>query len=559
MAVPSDVLARRPSITRARLRETALIGLLYLGLTLVLTRPGVSRFTTHVMADHIDGAMGVWNLWWVKTALAHGHWPWWTDRLYAPDGVSLYLHTLGMTNALLSLPFQFLLSLTVAHNAVVIASFVLSGMAMYGLVRFLGGDPGAAFLAGTAFTFSPFHFAHGTAHLTLMPMYWLPLYVWGLLAACRTRRTRDAITAGAILWSVVLTEYYFTLYCIIATILVMIWHRTWRLPALAVLVAGVLSLPLAVPMLRFVLTVPLVGSHDPTRYSADVVGWFVPGGVSAWAALSAEIWRRFTGNVAEQGMYLGILPLTIVGLSLWSRVRTCVVFVVAGGVFALLALGPWLHVGGRVLPVPLPYLLLTHLFPFLNLGGAPVRFMVMVYLCLAAVVGLGVTELCRRLNGRQRTVVHTILVVGLLLEYAPQPYTTTRYFVPPFYQALARQPDTGDVVMDLPPDRLQPFAGGMLFQTIHGKRIIGGHIDRTPTAQLEAYQRHPVIRFLYGSLPCSDGLREEMLDRLRRDAVRWIVLRGGTIDRGLDDCLRLPRLNQRVVIIGPVPRPGAPL
>ena len=109
---PSDEL--RPAEPKIRSRvgpafwRAGGIGLAYLGLTLLLTRPGVSPFSTHFMADGGDGFQNVWNLWWVKTALLQGQWPWWTDRLFVPDGVSLYFHTLGFTNGLPSLPYQLL-------------------------------------------------------------------------------------------------------------------------------------------------------------------------------------------------------------------------------------------------------------------------------------------------------------------------------------------------------------------------------------------------------------------------------------------------------------------
>lgn len=203
----------------------------YLALTLFLTRPGVARFGTHFMGHDADGH--VWTLWWIKTVLLRGDWPWWTDRLYAPDGISLYFHTLALTNGLIALPVQLVWPLTVAHNVVVVTSFVASGLALYGLARFAGAAPGPAFVAGCVYRFSPFHFAQGTAHLNMLALQWLPLYVWALLAACRSARPWSGCLAGLVLFGVVLTDYYFTLFCALATGLVAVWQRTWRVPAVA--------------------------------------------------------------------------------------------------------------------------------------------------------------------------------------------------------------------------------------------------------------------------------------------------------------------------------------
>jgi hypothetical protein len=524
------------------------LGAVYLGLTLVLTRPGVSRFTTHFMADDTDGFQNVWNLWWIKTALFAGQWPWWTDRLYAPDGVSLYFHTLGITTGLLALPFQLAWSLPVAHNVVVVASFVATGLALYGWARACGAGVGPAFVAGCVFTFSPFHFAHGTTHLNVLALYWLPLYGWALLRAVRTARVGHGLLAGVVLWGVGLTDFYFALFCGLGTALVALWRRAWRMPALALGTAAALSLPLAVPMVRLLGRTPLAGTHDPLAFSVDALGWLVPGEVSLWAPLTAPLWQRFGAYTEESGVYLGLVPLAVLGVALRVRVRAVVPWCVGAAVFALLALGPWLQVAGRVGPVPLPYLALTTVLPVLTLAGVPARFMAMVFLCVAMGVGLALTALLDRQPRRRRRLVLGAVVAVLLLDYAPRPYTTTPFVVPPFYLGLAREPDTGQSLLEL------PSVHGMLYQTVHGKRIVGGYVSRTPRAQHQAFLTHPVVRFVAEGLPCTETLRAEIRDRLRREAVRWIVLHDHLGRRPLDDCLGLPRRAEPgIAVIGPVP------
>jgi len=230
--------------------------LAYLALTLVLTRPGPARFHTHLMAGPADGVQQAWILWWTKTALMRGQWPWWTDRLFAAEGAPLYFHPMNLPLGLLSMPLQFLGSLTVAHNVMVIVTFVLSGWVAYRLARYCGGDRDAAFLAGLVFTFCPYHFAHGSGHLQLMPMFWLPLYVWMLLRACRSGLLRHALLAGLVLVAVVVTDYYYALYCGMAAALVAVWKRRW-VPAAVSLAA--MSCPAAMSWsARMLLVVPSV-------------------------------------------------------------------------------------------------------------------------------------------------------------------------------------------------------------------------------------------------------------------------------------------------------------
>ena len=526
---------------------TAGVAVAYLALTLVLTRPGPGRFVTHFMADTTDGYQNAWTLWWIKTALLRGAWPWWTDRLFAPDGVSLYFHTLALTNGLIALPVQLVWPLTVAYNVVVVVSFVASGLALYGLARHAGADPGPAFVAGCLYTFSPFHFAQGIAHLNMLALQWLPLYVWALLAACRSRRLTSGFLAGLVLFGVVLTDYYFALFCALATGLIALWQRTWRVPAVALATGVALSAPLGVSMLRLVARTALAGTHDPADFSVDLLAWLVPGEVSRWAPVTAPIWRRFGSYAEESGAYLGLIPLAVVAVGLRARVRAIVPWVAGAAIFAILALGPWLRVAGRLGPVPLPYFVLTGVIPLVALAGVPARFMAMVFLGLAMAVGLALTALVPARPALRRAAVLTLVLAGLLLEYAPPPYTTTPFVVPSFYAEVARETDVGQAVLEL------PSVAGMLYQTVHGKRIVGGYLSRTPRAQYEALVTHPVVRYVAEDLPCTESLRAEIRERLRHEAVRWIVLHGPLARRPLHACLGLPvRMESGAALIGPI-------
>jgi hypothetical protein len=65
------------------------------------------------------------------------------------------------------------------YNLLFLSSFVLSGLALFLLVRDLTGDSVAAFAGGVFFAFAPFRFEHG-AHLQLLSLQWLPLALLGL-------------------------------------------------------------------------------------------------------------------------------------------------------------------------------------------------------------------------------------------------------------------------------------------------------------------------------------------------------------------------------------------
>jgi len=169
-----------PGLKRYVHHIIALVG--YLVLTLIMTFPLATEFTTAIPGDGFDGWQNYWNLWWVKKALLDlGTNPFFCDYVYYPTGASLYFHTLNIFNGLFTVPIQAVFGLTVAYNFVVVFSFVVGGYGTYLLVyRFGAGSPSrpsscsgqgslqgrlAAFVAGLVFTFSPYHFAHLLGHM----------------------------------------------------------------------------------------------------------------------------------------------------------------------------------------------------------------------------------------------------------------------------------------------------------------------------------------------------------------------------------------------------------
>ncbi len=211
----------------------ALLG--YLLLTLVMTYPLVTRFAQAIPGDSFDGWQNYWNLWWVKVALLveHTH-PWFTDLLYHPTGVGLLFHTLNGFNGFTFLPVQLAWGLIPAYNAVVVFSFVMGGLGAYLLARHvLGPQAGRlpAFVAGLVFTFSPYHFAHLLGHMQLISLEWIPFYALYLLRTAeaaqaggpRREIVRRALLAALFLVLVTLCDWYYLLYCLIFTALLLLW------------------------------------------------------------------------------------------------------------------------------------------------------------------------------------------------------------------------------------------------------------------------------------------------------------------------------------------------
>jgi hypothetical protein len=168
-------------------------------MTVFMTWPLVT-----VMGNQMGGQVGdniyfVWMIGWFKKALFDLHVnPFNVWFLNYPEGWSLAYTEITPAQLLLALPFSLFAGPTFAYNAAHMLSFVLSGLIMALWVRRLTDSHGAALLAGTAYAFLPFHFAHFLiGHLNLSGLQWFPLFFWGffdLLLTCYANRdtTRHA-------------------------------------------------------------------------------------------------------------------------------------------------------------------------------------------------------------------------------------------------------------------------------------------------------------------------------------------------------------------------------
>lgn len=267
---------------REKIKEFSLVVSGYTLLTILLTYPAIFRLSTHFMHDGGDGYQNVWNMWWVKTALTELFTnPYYTQYLHYPNGVTLLFHTLNPFNALISVPLQFMFEMELVYNVVVLFSFVMSGVGMYCLARYLIGYKPAAFIAGIIYTFCPYHFAHGLGHLQLVAMEWIPFYVLFLLKIDREGRLRDAVLAGVFLILTTLCSWYYLIYCLFFTVIFVGYRLISQrddfiqngFPGrllVALLVFFIVMSPILGPMVYLKLTGEFTLGHNPEVWSADL-------------------------------------------------------------------------------------------------------------------------------------------------------------------------------------------------------------------------------------------------------------------------------------------------
>jgi hypothetical protein len=133
----------------------------------------------------------------------------------------------------------------------------------------------------------------------------------------------------------------------------------------------------------------------------------------------------------------------------WGEIGFLPVLFVCGLVFSL---GPFLHVAGHRLPIPLPYALCYYVIPGFSSMRTPFRFAVLVALATAVLAGLGFDALRRRYPRLGFTFLAGALLAAGALAWSPTmpfvPYPD-RASMPPVYSWLAAQPDSSPI-LELP-------------------------------------------------------------------------------------------------------------
>jgi len=247
----------------------------------------------------------------------------------------------------------------------------------------------------------------------------------------------------------------------------------------------------------------------------------------------------FGPNWVDRSSCLGVTVtlLTLLGLARRASRDRSRPWAVLGLLFALLAFGPQLQVA-RHKVMPMPYALLWRALPPLRIGGVPGRMSYMTTFCLAIVVCLALASL--RGSRRRRLIVYAASCVLVLAEYLCIPAPSLTADAPTFYRRMAD--DTEDcIVVD------SAYCQNMYFQTVHGKKMMGGYVSRSETRALEFIGSNPITAELLGFPWLRRGDLQATQDdvlALREHKVRYIIDHHGQYRGSLKDELGLTPIHQ---------------
>ena len=500
---------------RTAVKQAALVTSLQMLLALIATYPLIGSIGTTVIGGG-DSAQNVWNLWWVRQAASQGNvFPFFTNMIYYPAGVSLAYHPLGVLNGWAGIILQNVLgiSLISTYNVLLIGTFVLTGLATFYLVNSLVENSPIAFVASIIFTYAPIRVSRVVfGNLEIFSTEFVPLAALCVIKLFQTHQRRYAVLAAL----AIAATTWLSLYLAIGTALLiamlagllLIEKKSLVIPRLKLMsLTAFMTLMLVAPVI-----VPMIQNFQAFRdqsdqltaaslNSADLLGFFIPDNETAplikqispeIANFISKIYAAFLGNAYEKTVFIGYSVLALILFTgVFARSRAFKIWLIMGSVFFILCLGPQLHVAGKSVGIHLPYEWLNQV-PLIGFGRVPSRLAIFLMLALAVASGLGLKSLQDRYN--RPTWVIGIIGVVVFMEFLVIPMNLDMRFteIPAYYLQSRGPNEVQTAVLDIPIDLIGaqgPAGDYMLYQTVHQRPIVSGYISRTPRYVLELFQR----------------------------------------------------------------------
>lgn len=231
---------------------------------------------------------------------------------------------------------------------------------------------------------------------------------------------------------------------------------------------------------------------------ADLAGLVVPNpnhplapeGFTRWLATQP-------GGIHDQVSSLSWVAIGIILIAWRSGFRPDRFWMLLTIGFSLLTLGPFIQVAGLNTYLPTPWTILRYV-PVVGEARMPARFAVVAIMGLAVLLATALSALADR-HPRRRTLLLAAAGAALAFELLPVPRTLYSAEVPRVYHTIAADPRPVRV-LNLPfgvRDGLSSLgdfnASSQYYQTLHGKRLIGGYLSRVSNRNKDFVRRQPVL------------------------------------------------------------------
>jgi hypothetical protein len=505
------------------IKRYGLVFATYLIIALIMFFPITANVGSLAPGTGGDTYQNVWGIWWVgyatlvvHTSIFH------TNLLFWPVGANLVYQTFSPVAALLSIPFQ-VFGLVFAYNVLFFLGFVVSGICMFALARYITKETYGAFLAGLAFTFSGFHIIQSYSHIHLLFIGWIPLallFFLKYLDGDGNIHFNAAMAGISFTLANLMASYELGVMTILLFIVVLCAYLISKEKRKSIKPLGLVQFGVEFAVVAFVIGfwayLPMISTisapnglstvnllNTPANdqlWSDDILSFFLPSPYNGFFnGLSKSYSFIYTYDVTAQEAYIGYVVLALVLYELihgWKKEK---LWIGIAAIFLLLCLGPNIQIGGVVTAVP-GLFSLYYLVPVLNFVREPGRFFIVAGIGLYVIAALGIKRLheARSAPNQNWLAIFFVIIIIFLIENNGTPTSsqmlnqmTTKMSIPEFYTLLGQQQYYNASILSLPalPNQysLQPnFYPGLAtyYSTASKKPLVGGYTTRENETQL---------------------------------------------------------------------------
>ncbi len=497
-------------------------------------RPGVFAGASY-LGGGADPTAFMWCLSWWPYAITHGLNPFITHSVWAPSGFNLTWATSVPSLALLAWPLTAVWGPVVSFNVLTLLAPVLAAFAAFVLCKEITGKFWPALLGGWFVGFSSYELGQMLGHLNLDFIAGIPFLLWLTVLRYKgkiTLRPYVALAGATLAFQlgvsseIIATATFISVPAFLLAYVLCAAHRS-RLLNLGrdLILAYIVCVILAAPFLYFFVlghsTAPAL-LQPQGFYVTDLLNYIIPTPITrvggTWATY---ITRHFTGNYAEDGAFLGVFLLAIIGLSVLKLHKNPWVQVLAG-LFAILVIcsfGPSLHIMGRA-AMNMPWLVIQKLPLIKNV--LPARLSLYVFIVAALLVSLWLTSLAG-----SKAVAGYVLTGCAIISLLPNVHMASDRWLSPLPMPQLFRTTTYKTV--LKPNAnvvILPYGylgDSMLWQALSGMafRMAGGYLGFTPANFLQ----WPAVQMFYGGP--TQGYRKQIAAFCAAHKVRDLIVGPG--------------------------------
>jgi hypothetical protein len=271
----------------------------------------------------------------------------------------------------------------------------------------------------------------------------------------------------------------------------------------------------------------------------DALAYVVPNPNHAWFGDLTRTWLMPPGRGDAFPEFVAAVPIAAVAIVALAGPRVLPRFWLAfTACFALLSLGPFIHVAGINTHVPGPWAFLRYV-PVIGMARSPTRFAIVATLGLALLFAFALDAYRRRRPGTGlSTPAVGALTVALVFEITPAPRALYSAAVPAIYQLVRTSGDETGRLLELPTgirdgtSSLGDFiAASEYYQTMHERPLIGGYLSRVSEWRKDEKLASPMLAALFelseGREPSAELAESARRSRdafLSRACVRFVVV-----------------------------------